>query len=321
MDRDANVLITGGAGYIGTTLATMLNDLGYNVTILDNLMYGQSQALFGLCQRASKGGGIKFVHADLKEFTSVEKLVSLAKSHGTIIPLACLVGAPLCNENPAAAWRVNYDHIKTLIDEADGAKILYPTTNSGYGIGGVGMVDETSPLNPLSVYGETKVAAEKAVITYGGIAFRLATVFGASPRMRTDLLVNDFVWRAKRDKAIVLFESHFRRNYIHIKDVCQAFLHGIENYGQMQKNIYNVGMSSANLSKLELANKVKDQIPGTVIIESQIGSDPDKRDYLVSNAKLEATGWLPEYTIEDGIEEVSMLYDVVKAGGDTTRNY
>lgn len=309
------VLVTGGAGYIGTTLVRKLLNLGFEVTILDNLMYGQAQALFSHAENPN----FKFVSASVtdKNFKILEDLV---KANDIIIPLACLVGAPLCNANPSQAWDINQKQIEVVCNTANGKPVLYPTTNSGYGIGGEEMCDENSPLNPLSVYGETKVAAEKNITDYGGIAFRLATVFGASPRMRLDLLVNDFTWKAKRDGVLVLFESHFRRNYIHVKDVCEAFLHGIRNYNDMT-GIFNVGLSSANLTKLQLAQVIKKHIPSLVIIESEIGQDPDKRDYLVSNAKLEATGWSPAYTLDDGIKEVIKIYDIVKAGGDVTRNY
>lgn len=310
------VLITGGAGYIGTSLTKALLLKGYDVTVVDNLMYGQAQSLlyFASCP------GFKFVNADVTDH-GYELLEKLVKQHDVIIPLACLVGAPLCNANPKSAWEVNHKHINVICNVADGKPVIYPTTNSGYGIGGTGMCDETSPLNPLSVYGETKVAAEKDVLDYGGIAYRLATVFGASLRMRLDLLVNDFVWKAKRDGAIVLFEGHFRRNYIHVMDVVAAFIHAIDNYDSMKKNIYNVGLSSANLTKLELAQKIKEQIPNLVIISSEIGQDPDKRDYLVSNAKLEGTGWQPQVTLDQGIKEIITVYDIVKAGGDVYRNY
>lgn len=310
------ILITGGAGYIGTTLSLQLLALGYEVTVLDNLMYGQSQSLF---QHAAHPN-FNFVSGSVTD-KNFALLKSLVRSHDIIIPLACLVGAPLCNANPDVAWAINTKHIEEICKIADGKPVLYPTTNSGYGIGGTGMCDENSPLNPLSVYGETKVAAEESIMAYGGIAYRLATVFGASPRMRLDLLVNDFVVKAKRDGVIVLFESHFRRNYIHVKDVCKAFIHGIDNYARMRGNIYNVGLSSANLTKLQLAEKIKLHIPSLVIIESEIGQDPDKRDYLVSNEKLEKTGWSPDYTLDTGISEVIKIFDMIKAGGDVTRNY
>lgn len=308
------VLITGGAGYIGTMLSQMLANSGYIVTIADNLMYGQGQSLLSLMSHPS----INFVKLDVRD---TKKLQSLTIEHDIIIPLACLVGAPLCKERPQDAWDINANSIKKINEVSGDRKILYPTTNSGYGVGGDGYCDETYPLNPISVYGETKVAAEKTVIESGGIAFRLATVFGASFRMRMDLLVNDFTWKAKRDGVLVLFESHFRRNYIHVLDVCRAFRHAIENYDTMGGEVYNVGLSSANLTKLELANVVKKLVPNTVIIESAVGSDPDKRDYVVSNEKLEATGWKPIFTLEQGIEEVCKIYDVVKASGDVYRNY
>ncbi len=308
------VLITGGAGYIGTSLARKLLGRNYIVTCVDNLMYGQSQSLLGLAADPD----FKFVGLDVRDSASLQKLV---KDHDYIIPLACLVGAPLCNASPADAKAINTDQIKVICDAAEGKPVLYPTTNSGYGIGTTEMCTEESPLNPLSVYGETEVAAEEIVKAYGGISFRLATVFGASPRMRMDLLVNDFTWKARRDGVIVLFESHFRRNYIHVQDVCQAFFHGMTSYESMKGNIFNVGLSSANLTKLQLAQTIKEHVPNLVIIESEIGSDPDKRDYLVSNQKIEATGWKPLYTIHDGIREVSKIFDIVKAGGDVYRNY
>ena len=311
--RLPRVLITGGAGYIGTSLTTMYRDKGYHVTIYDNLMYGQSQALFSLMGDKET----EFVYGDVRD---TKKLLEHARQADIICPLACLVGAPLCKENPRDAKEINTDHVEALCS-LPGKQIIYPTTNSGYGVGGDGYCDETSPLNPLSVYGETKVAAEKAVFGSGNIAFRLATVFGASARMRLDLLVNDFVWRAKRDGTLVLFESHFRRNYIHVKDVCRAFLHATEHFGTMHGEVYNVGLSTANLSKLDLAKKVHQYVPNLVIVESAFGQDPDKRDYIVSNAKLEATGWYPKYTLDDGIKELIKLYEVIKAGGDVCRNY
>lgn len=310
------VLITGGAGYIGTSLCKELLTRNYSVTIVDNLMYGQAQSLLYFAGFPN----FNFVNADVTDhnYKLLEKLV---KEHDIIIPLACLVGAPLCNANPRSAWEVNHKHINIICSVAKGKPVVYPTTNSGYGIGGKGMCDETSPLNPLSVYGETKVAAEKDILSYGGIAYRLATVFGASLRMRLDLLVNDFVWKAKRDGSIVLFEGHFRRNYIHVMDVVNAFTHAIDNYDKMKNNIYNVGLSSANLTKLELAQKIKEHIPNLVIISSEVGQDPDKRDYLVSNSKLEATGWSPKFNLDHGIREIMSVYDIVKAGGDVYRNY
>jgi nucleoside-diphosphate-sugar epimerase len=307
------VLITGGAGYIGSVLTQKMLDRGWEVTVLDNLMYGQATSLF----QAAGDPKFSYVHGDVRE---INQLVDLGSKADIIIPLACLVGAPLCKANPIDAKAINTDHVKILSEL--GKKVIYPTTNSGYGVGGSGECTEESPLSPLSVYGETKVAAEKHLLDGKlGVAFRLATVFGSSPRQRLDLLVNDFVVKAKRDGCLVLFEEHFRRNYIHVNDVCKAFIFAIDNYQKMVGNTYNLGLSSANLTKRELAEKVKEHLPNTVIISSEIGKDPDKRDYLVSNKKLESLGWSPDYTLDDGIKEICKVYDMVKGSGDIYRNY
>ena len=305
--------ITGAAGYLGSTLCGMLLKKGHEVTALDNLMYGQATSLFPVARYS----GLTYVHGDARD---TELILKLGKDADVIIPLACLVGAPLCNNNPVDAKAINTDHIIALAKLRK--KVIYPTTNSGYGIGGDGECTEESPLNPLSVYGTTKIEDENYLLeNQAGVCFRLATVFGASPRQRLDLLVNDFVVRAKRDGCIVLFEENFRRNYIHIKDVCLAFLFAIENYDLMVGQTYNVGLSSANLTKRELAEKVKQHLPSTVIISSEIGSDPDKRDYLVSNAKLESLGWMPTKTLDDGIREICKVFDMIKGSGDIYRNY
>lgn len=307
------VLVTGAAGYLGSTLIPILLENDYEVIALDNMMYGQANALFPVCSNKN----FKFIYGDVRDKNLLEKL---GKQVDIIIPLACLVGAPLCNSNPLDAVKINTDQVITLASL--GKRLIFPTTNSGYGVGGVKEVDENSPLNPLSVYGETKVAAEKFLMeTKSGVSFRLATVFGSSNRQRLDLLVNDFVTKAKRDGVIVLFEQHFRRNYIHVKDVCSAFLFAIENYHKMVGQVYNLGLSTANLSKRELAEKIKEHLPKTVIISSEVGEDPDKRDYLVSNKKIESLGWHPIYTLDDGIEEISKVYDMIKGSGDVFRNY
>lgn len=308
-----NILITGGAGYIGSVLISYLLDRKYKVTVLDNLMYGQTTALLPYLYNKD----FRFINADVK---SPNILKETANETDIVIPLACLVGAPLCNSRPESeVWDINCNQIKLLSDL--GKSIIYPTTNSGYGIGGDGYCDETYPLNPLTLYGRTKVAAEKFVVESGGISYRLATVFGSSPRQRLDLLVNDFVWRAKRDNVLVLFEEHFRRNYIHVRDVCHAILHAIDSCKTMSGQIYNVGLSSANLTKRELAEKVKEHIPGLTIISSIAGKDPDKRNYIVSNDKLEATGWKPRYTLDDGILEIMKLYDIMNTVPSTYRNH
>lgn len=307
------IFITGGSGYIGSVLVPFLLEKGAEVTVYDNLMYSQSSALFGNIHDKN----FKFVKGDVRD---TDKLVRLAREHDVIIPLACLVGAPLCNENPKDAWAINTDHVVSM--SGLGKKIIIPTTNSGYGIGGEEMCDENSPLRPISIYGKSKVAAERNLLeNRAGVSFRLATVFGSAPRQRLDLLVNDFVVKAKRDGCLVLFEEHFRRNYIHIRDVCKAFWFGIANYDKMVGQAYNVGLSSANLTKRQLAEKIKEHLPETVIISSEIGQDPDKRDYLVSNDKLETLGWKPDYTIDDGIREIITAYDIIKAAKDLYRNY
>lgn len=305
--------ITGAAGYLGSTLCGQLLKQGHQVTALDNLMYGQATSLFP----CAESHNFTYVHGDVRDTELITKWGSQAD---VIIPLACLVGAPLCSNNPLDAKSINTNHVIEL--SKLGKKLIYPTTNSGYGVGGEDECTEESPLNPLSVYGTTKVEAEDHLLTNkSGVCFRLATVFGASPRQRLDLLVNDFVVKAKRDGCLVLFEQHFRRNYIHVKDVCNAFVFAVDNYSKMVGETYNVGLSSANLTKRELAEKVKEHLPSTVIISSEIGEDPDKRDYLVSNEKLESLGWYPLYTLDDGIKEICKVYDMVKGSGDIYRNY
>jgi nucleoside-diphosphate-sugar epimerase len=226
-----------------------------------------------------------------------------------------MVGFPLCEYDRTSAETINLDSIETLLDlRTSNQRILYPCTNSGYGIGEKDKYcTEETPLRPISVYGKTKTAAEAMILKSGNsIAFRLATVFGASPRMRVDLLVNDFVYRAVHDRAVVIFEGSFKRNYIHVRDVVRAFIHGMNNFGAMKNEAYNVGLSSVNLSKLELCAKIKEFIPHFVYMESPIGSDPDKRDYIVSNEKIEKTGFTPQYTLEYGIKELIKAYSIIK---------
>jgi nucleoside-diphosphate-sugar epimerase len=228
-----------------------------------------------------------------------------------VIPLAALVGAPLCARDQVGALTTNRDAVVMLTKMlSKDQKIIYPTTNSGYGVGEVGkFCTEESPLRPVSLYGTTKVEAEMAVLDSGsGVTLRLATVFGVAPRMRIDLLVNDFTLRAVLDRAVVIFEGHFKRNYIHVRDIARAFQHTIENYGAMNNQPYNTGLSDANLSKLELCEVIKKQVPNFVFLESPIGEDPDKRDYIVSNAKIEATGYKTEWSLERGIAELIKGY-------------
>lgn len=301
------ILITGAAGYIGSVLTPILLEKGFKVTALDNLMYNQT-SLITLCSNSN----FTFIKADVTDFSFMEKEL---KNHDIIIPLAAIVGAPACKDKPLLAKAVNLEAVNFIADNTtEDQMILFPNTNSGYGIGiKNAFCDESSPLNPISLYGIHKVQAEKKLLsTKRAISFRLATVFGLSPRMRLDLLVNDFTFRALHDKFIILFEEHFKRNYIHIKDVANAFLFGIENFEKMKGQAFNVGLSSANLSKKELVEKIKKYIPSFYIHSAKIGEDPDKRDYIVSNEKLESLGWSPKYSLDDGIKEIVKAYPILK---------
>jgi nucleoside-diphosphate-sugar epimerase len=232
-----------------------------------------------------------------------------------VIPLAAIVGAPACKRNPSLTRLVNYDaHMNIVKNVSVDQKVLFPTTNSGYGIGKKdSYCTEETPLRPISEYGRTKVEVEKAFLDRGNaITFRLATVFGMSPRMRMDLLVNDFVYRAVTDRSLVLFEEHFRRNYIHVRDVAKAFIFGIENYEKMKGESYNVGLSSANLTKRQLAEKIQEYVPELCIHSAEIGEDPDKRDYIVSNEKIESLGWEPDHALDDGIQELIKGYKIIR---------
>ena len=297
------VLVTGGAGYIGSVLVPQLLGNGYQVTVLDNFMYKQN-SLLDVCYFPE----LKIVNADVRD---IDFLMKEVKKHEIIIPLAAIVGAPACDKNKQLATDVNHTQAENIAKWVnDNQKVLFPVTNSGYGIGQKGKYcDENTPLNPISYYGRTKVSAEKSFLDMGNaVTFRLATVFGTAPRMRMDLLVNDFVYRACKDRFIVLFESHFKRNYIHIRDIASVFLYAIQNYDSMKGEAYNVGLSDANLSKRELCDKIKEHLPYFQIFESEIAEDPDKRDYIVSNKKIEATGWAPKYSIDDGVKELIKTY-------------
>lgn len=295
----ANILITGGAGYLGSILVPALLDAGYGVTVLDNFMWRQN-SLAACCADPA----FNVIDGDARNADTLRPLI--AKSD-IIIPLAALVGAPLCDKDPVGATSTNRDAIRTLLDQASSDQaILMPVTNSGYGVGDQGsFCTEESPLRPISRYGVDKVAAEAMVLDRGNaISFRLATVFGMAPRMRLDLLVNDFVHRAVNDRFIVLFEGHFKRNYIHVRDVARAFLHGINSFDTLRDNVYNVGLSDANLSKWELCEKIREYLPQLEIFEAPIGKDPDKRDYIVSNEKIEKTGYRTAHSLDLGIQEL-----------------
>lgn len=301
-----HVLITGGAGYLGSVITPELLTQGHKVTVLDNFMFGQN-SLAACCANPN----FDAVRGDARDESTMRSLMAKAD---VVIPLAALVGAPLCKRDAIGTTSTNLDAVKLVCDLASKEqRILMPITNSGYGIGEKdAYCTEESPLRPISEYGKTKVEAEAHVLEReNSISFRLATVFGMSPRMRIDLLVNDFTYRAVYDRFIVIFEGHFRRNYIHIRDVANAFLHGLNNFDAMKGGPYNVGLSDANLTKLELCAKIKEHIPEFTVIEAEVGEDPDKRDYLVSNDKIEATGWKPTHTLDMGIEELIKGYRTI----------
>lgn len=301
-----NVLVTGGAGYLGSMLVPKLLEAGHRVTVLDAFIFGQS-SLLECCANEN----FEIIKGDARDEGILKAILP---KFDILIPLAALVGAPLCSRDAIGTVTINRDAIKTMTQLASKEqRIIYPTTNSGYGIGEQGIYcTEKTPLRPISTYGKTKVEAEEIVLNRGNaITFRLATVFGMAPRMRLDLLVNDFTYRAVNDRFIVVFEGHFKRNYIHIRDVARAFLHAIDNFESMKNEPYNVGLSDANLSKLELCEKIKEQIPNFTIMEAPIGKDPDQRDYIVSNDKIEATGFKPIHSLDMGIKELIKGYKII----------
>jgi len=300
------ILVTGGAGYIGSVLTPALLQAGHQVTVLDTFLFRQN-SLTDCCHQE----GFDVVRGDCRNEPLVKSLLAKAD---LVIPLAALVGAPMCDQDPVGAQTINLEAVQMLCRLASkDQQILMPVTNSGYGIGEKEkMCTEDSPLRPISLYGTTKVRAEEAVLQReNGMSFRLATVFGMSPRMRIDLLVNDFVYRAVHDRAVVIFEGHFKRNFIHIRDIARLFLHGIENFETMKGRTYNAGLDDANLSKLELCALIQKQLPKFVYLEAPIGEDPDKRDYIVSNQRLGETGFRAEWSLERGIAELIKGYRIL----------
>lgn len=305
--KKEKILITGGAGYIGSILVPELLKEGYNVTVFDSLMYDQS-SLLDVCANP----GFDFIRGDI---CNTELINSIIPKFDIIIPLAAIVGVPGCKLNPKVSWEINYDANMNIVKQLSASqKAIYPTTNSGYGIGEKDkFCTEETPLRPISDYGKAKVEVEKALLDKGNaVTLRLATVFGMSPRMRLDLLVNDFTYRAYKDRFLVLFEDHFRRNYVHIRDVAKAFIFCLKNFDKMKGQPYNVGLSSANITKRQLCEKIKEHIPEFYFHSAPIGKDPDKRDYLVSNEKIEKLGWKPDHSLDDGIKELIKGFNIIR---------
>lgn len=301
------ILVTGGGGYIGSVLVPELLLAGHHVRVLDSFMYDPA-SLAACCQ----SDRFDVTRGDARNEKTVRPLLAQAD---LIIPLAALVGMPLCTTDETAAKTTNEEAVSMLCRLASpDQRIIIPTTNSGYGVGRKDrFCTEDAPLNPISLYGVTKANAEAAVLDRGnGLSLRLATVFGMSPRMRIDLLVNDFVYRAVHDRTVVVFEGHLKRNYIHVRDVARAFLHAVEHVDAMAGKPYNVGLEDANLSKLELCRKIQEHLPGFVYLEAPIGEDPDKRDYIVSNQRILATGFAPEWDLDRGIRELVKGYAMLR---------
>jgi nucleoside-diphosphate-sugar epimerase len=298
-----HILVTGGAGYLGSIMVPELLALGHKVTVVDNFMYAQT-SLNQLCINPN----FKVINGDVR---SASVITPLLKEADVVIPLAALVGAPLCNQDPIGAQTINHDAVILMLKNLSKSQlILMPTTNSAYGSGDKNnFCSEESPLFPISKYAIDKVEVEKKLMGHpNAISFRLATVFGMSPRMRLDLLVNDFTYRAVKDKFVILFEGHFKRNYIHVRDVSRAFQHGILNFEKMKGQIYNVGLSSGNVSKYELCQLIKEFVPEFTFLEAPVGKDPDQRNYIVSNEKIESTGFKPIVDLRIGIQELIKGY-------------
>jgi nucleoside-diphosphate-sugar epimerase len=301
------ILVTGGSGYLGSILVPELLAAGHEVTVIDNFMYSQN-SLAHVCANRN----FRVVRGDIRIESVIAPLIREAE---VIIPLAAYVGAPLCARDPIGAHSVNHDAILMMMKLVEREQlVLMPTTNSAYGSGDKNnFCTEESPLSPISQYAIEKVAVEKVLMRHpNAISLRLATVFGMSPRMRIDLLVNDFTYRAVHDRFVVLFEGHFKRNYIHVRDVTHAFMHCIANRERMRGQIYNVGLSDANVSKRELCEIIAKQVRGFVFIEAPLAKDPDQRNYIVSNAKIEGTGWKPRFSLDAGVEELIKGYTMIR---------
>lgn len=301
------VLVTGGAGYLGSVLCEHLLAARFKVTVIDNLMYGQS-SLFHLCANDC----FEFVFGDVRDEHLMRGLV---KDADALVPLAAIVGAPACDRDPWLARSVNLESVRLLNRlRSPRQLVIFPTTNSGYGIkSGDIYCTEDTPLEPVSLYGQTKAQAEADLLdSPNTITLRLATLFGMSPRMRLDLLVNHFVYAAVTDGYIVIFEKDFKRNYVHIRDVADCFIHCIQNMDRMVGRPYNVGLDDANLSKEDLALKIKEHIPNFYIHFSEVGSDPDKRNYIVSNQRLREIGFEAQRSLNEGICELMKGYRMLR---------
>ncbi len=301
------IFVTGGAGYLGSVLVPDLLAEGHQVTVLDNFMYRQN-SLAHACHHP----GFEIVRGDVRLESTIKPLLSKAD---VVIPLAAFVGAPLCSKDPLGATSTNHDAVLMMLKNVSKDQmILMPTTNSAYGSGDANnFCTEESPLHPISKYALDKVEIEKALMQHANaVSLRLATVFGMSPRMRLDLLVNDFVYRAVTDRFVVLFESSFKRNYIHIRDVSRVFLFGIKNFGKMKGQIYNAGLSEANLSKKELCQRIQKYVPNFVFLDAPVGKDPDQRNYIVSNAKLESAGFKTTHSLDFGIQELIKGFTMIR---------
>ncbi len=309
-----NILITGGAGYIGSELVNKLINLKqYNLTVIDKMIFGQNSINEFLKEKK-----FTFINEDVRNFQAIKKFVS---NSDIVIPLAALVGAPLCKKYPKETVEINYESIKNLVNSlSKEQRIIFPVTNSGYGIGKKGeMCTEESELNPISLYGRTKVDSEKMILSReNSVAFRLATVFGWSRRMRIDLLVNNFTHIAFFEKYLKLFEPHFRRNYVHILDVVDSILFAIENFDRLKNQTYNLGLSEGNLTKEQLCKKIQTFIPDFNYEISKDGTDEDKRDYFVSNAKIEKAGFKAKRNLDFGIKE--LLENFKKPGFKISNN-
>jgi nucleoside-diphosphate-sugar epimerase len=302
-----NVLVTGGAGYLGSTMVPELLSCGHSVTVVDNFLFKQNSLAH--CCHFDK---FEVINGDVRLKSVIEPLL---KKADIVIPLAALVGAPMCSRDPIGATTTNRDAIAQMLDLLSPNQwVLMPTTNSAYGSGDDNNVcTEESPLRPISRYAIDKVVVEKILMQRSNaISFRLATVFGMSPRMRTDLLVNDFTYRAVVDRFVVLFEGHFKRNYIHVRDVTGVFMHAINKFDLLKSNIYNVGLSDANVSKFELCERIQRYVPNFVFQEAHLGKDPDQRNYIVSNSKIEATGFKQAYSLDFGIKELIKGYAMIR---------